>query len=771
VEEAASGAVHIYSTRRRMILKGMRAKMQWIAVTVTSLAVLALVGLCALAFWLMRQEEQARSQFAPPTVLVTEPASGESVPLGKYVFVSATGFGRTPISCMELWVDGEAVEIQESGLAQGISPFYAHFGFPASEGPHMFFVRAVNTAGIIGQSLPVALTGESQPDPQGVQLVVRAQAGDTLADLAEAYGSDAGTLQELNPQLGGQEPTPDAAVFVPAPPEEGPPTSLGPAVPPSAPGSTPLVVPDAPALRIVEPAPLPLDLPLGFLAVSPPAAPTDLEAQVHECKVRLVWNDEATNEESYVVRMAGLGSPERVIATLEPAAGGAAWVEIAAPQPGYLSFWVEAVNRLGRQPSNIVWVYVDPVCPAALATHLQVEGLDMTLTAAYDKVYCYLSFEGAAEVRIPKDDSAFIQVQSQQADIAAWTGGSHAFVVPIPEDNSLEITGKCLGWSGAQLDFLGSPGGNYAADTWDGHRRSLRGGAVEIGVAIRPMGALDTAGTRQAYAYDDPSLSVPYDVREHHFRSPWAGVDPLERELSWKWDGDPAKIDGFQILLNAAPYNLAVSAGPPMASPSTRSVDVRLPQSCGQHVLWQVAAIAGPAQSRLSARSPDNEYDLPDCQLFAVVTFETLEMSSDDKVDTWYSIYANNIEKRYWNDTFRMPLTRGTHTFRDLSTWPHYYDWPPYNIPSTDTIVVPLSSDPSPSLSLGYDFRYWCWFGGWEDDLCWFEYSHDMSMTREEWARFDSDVRSWAGSVNSNPPSRVDGDVKAHVRGFATPLP
>ena len=348
--------------------------------------------------------------------------------------------------------------------------------------------------------------------------------------------------------------------------------------------------------------------------------------------MRLLWNDNTANEEFYQVRMAGLRSPERVIAKLEPAAAGAAWVEFAAPQPGYLSFWVEAANRLGRQPSNIAWVYIDPACPTTLATHLQVEALDMALTAAYDKVYCYFSFEGAAEVRIPEDHSAFVQVQSQQADIAAWAGGSHGLVVPIPEDKSLEITGKCLGWSGAKLDFLGSLSGNYAADTWDGNRRSLRGGAVEIGVAIEPLGSLDTTGTREAYAYDDPSLSVPYDVREGHYRSPWGDIDPLERGLSWKWDGDPATIDGFQILLNGAPYNLGWLADPPLVSPSSRSVDVRLPQSCGGHVLWQVAAIAGPAQSRLSARSPDNEYDLPKCEVQARVKFDAinLDWSVDD---------------------------------------------------------------------------------------------------------------------------------------------
>jgi hypothetical protein len=744
----------------------MRARMQWIAVAVISLAVLVLAGLCALAFWLVRQEEQARSRFAPPSVLVTEPASGESVPLGNYVVVSATGFGRTPISRMELWVDGEAIEIQESDLAEGISPFYAHFGFPASQGPHMLFVRAVNTAGIIGQSLPVALTGDSQPDPQGVQLVVRAQAGETLADIAEAYGSDVGTLQELNPDLGGGGPTPDAVLFVPAPPEEGAPPSIGPAVPTSAHGSTPVPIPDAPPLKIIEPAPLPLDLPLGFLAVAPPAAPTDLEAQVQDCKVRLAWNDKATKEESYVVRMAGLGSPERVIAKLEPSAGGAAWVEIAAPQPGYLSFWVEAVNRLGRQPSNIVWVYVDPACPIAVATHLQVEALDMTVGAKYEKVYCYISFEGGAEVRIPQDDSAFVQVQSGQADIAAWAGGSHGLVVPMPEDEALEITAKCLGWSGAQLEKLGSFSGNYAADTWDGRRRPLQGGAFQIGITIEPLGALDSGGTRTTYAYDDPSLAVPYDVRESHDRSAWGDTDPLERQISWKWDGDPTKIDGFQILLNGAPYNLGWLAEPPLVSPSARTTSVRLPHSCGQHVLWQVAAIAGPAQSRLSDRSPDNEYKQPECHIFAVVTFKTLELITDDKVDTWFSIFANNIEKRYWSDTIHMPVRTGTYAFRDLSS---YYDFPPYNIPSTDSIVVPLSSDPSPSLDFGCDFRRWAWDSYiWDYSICPFGGREAISMTEEEWAKFNHDF-----TLHMRPGVCMDGSgtVQVNVRGFAAPLP
>jgi hypothetical protein len=638
----------------------MRTKMKWIAIAVSSLAVLVLVGLCAAAFWLVRQQEQARSQFAPPTVLVNEPASGESVPVGNYVFVSATAFGLTPISRMELWVDGEAMEIQERDLSEGVSPFYAHFGFPASEGPHMLFVRAVNTAGIIGQSLPVGILGGPQTSPEQTVLTVSVQEGQTLDDIASTYGTYPETLQTLNPDLRGQEPSPGTAIIVPVlPGEEAPPASVGPTVSPSVPGSTPVLVPDAPPLKTFEPAPLPLDLPVAFLAVSPPAAPTDLEAQVQECRVRLRWNDKATNEEFYEVRMAGLGSAGRVISKLEPAAGGAAWVSIAAPQPGYFSFWVEAVNRLGRQPSNIALVYVDPACPTTLATHLQVEALDMTVSTKYDKVYCYVSFEDAAEMRIPEDDSAFVQVQAGHGDIAAWAAGSHGLVVPIPADNTLEITGECLGWSGAELEKLGSLSGNYAADTWDGSRRPLQSGAFQIGIVIEPLGALGTTGTPEAYAYEDTSLPFPYDVREDRSRSPSFDVDPLQRALSWKWDADSATIDGFQIFLNGAPYNLGWLPEPPLVSPSARSMEVRLPHSCGEHVLWQVAAIAGPAQSRLSAPSPYNDYDQPKCDIQARVKFEEirLDWSSDgggecDILEVYFQFSLNGGYRSFGYDMY-----------------------------------------------------------------------------------------------------------------------
>ncbi len=51
-----------------------RRRSMWIAVAVCALLALCLVVSCPLTLWYLPQQEQARAQFAPPTVFITEPA-------------------------------------------------------------------------------------------------------------------------------------------------------------------------------------------------------------------------------------------------------------------------------------------------------------------------------------------------------------------------------------------------------------------------------------------------------------------------------------------------------------------------------------------------------------------------------------------------------------------------------------------------------------------------------------------------------------------------
>jgi hypothetical protein len=645
--------------------------------------------------------QQARAQNEPPSVTITEPAEGASTLADSSMVVSAMAFGGIPITRAELWVDGELVDTEETRIQGGISPFYASFDLLVSQGLHTLFVRAVNATGLIGDSWPVGIGGVERPAADEPARLATVGADQTLEDIATENDANLDTVRQLNPDLGGQQPPAGSTVVLPPPQSKTEPGPGGPSVGPTIPPGGPTVPgtlppPSGPPLGIFKPVPLLPGL-VGILTgLKAPAAPTNLQAEVTDCTIRLRWNDNADNEERYEVwYLWNITQAPRLVAKLNPAKGGQVWYEFPSGWGAYI-FWVEAVNAVGRQPSNKVGAVVSlTTCGQTLAKELQVEALDMTVPAGYSQVYCYVSFEGAPHVHVPAAITDFIQVTGGKGNIASWASGNNKLVVPIPGDESLEVEGECWGWSGGKLGKFGTFSGKYARPTWDGVRRPLPGTGFEIGVAIKPLGgALDTSGLLTTYSYEDPTLAVPYEVVEHKLYSPWP-IDPLLRSLSWKWDGDSSKIAGFQILLNGAPYS--PSGGWSLVAPTARYADVRLPKDCGMHITWKVRAIAGEAQSKLSAPAKENDYDLPKCPLpmYAMVKFNTISFIDDcDDLDLyWYLTVAGVTKQFYWS------CDPGLFTPGCMGTWPHIEDnCGPHSFaslgqgedPYPDTVVAPL---------------------------------------------------------------------------------
>ena len=653
-----------------------------VAVTLSVLAALACVVLGVFAVLYLRRQ-QARAEFEPPSVTITDPASGTSTLEGSHLYVSATAFGGIPITRVELWVDGELVSTEESRAPEGVSPFYVSFDLVVSQGLHTLFVRAVNAMGIMGDSWPVNVGGVVRPGPDEPARVVTVDAGETLDDIAAAYDADPETVRQLNPGFGDQEPPTGSEVVLPpprseaAPGPEGP--SVGPSLPPGEdqpPDGGPLPPPTGPRLAVLPAAaPISIGPLLDMLrAGSAPAAPTDLQAEVIGCNIRMRWKDNADNEERYEVwYLWNLSQDPRVIAEVQPGAGGQVWFEFPAPDWGAFILWVEAVNFWGRQPSNKVGaLVVEGDCPQTLATHLQVEALDMTVPDPGSFFNDFVGDLSAVYAKIPYSP----------------------LVVPIPGDESLDVEGECLGWVGGKLSEIGPLSGEYPRQTWDGARRSLAGSGLEIGLAIKPLeGALDTSGLTTTFSYDDPSMPVPYEVSEGRVRSPFP-VDPLERWLTWRWDGDPNEISGFQILLNGVPYN--AGGGWSLLGPTGRSALVRLPSVCGGHISWQVRAVAGHSQSNLSALSPDNDYNLPQCPEYAMVTFHSVWFEEDcDFYPAWF-LEVNGQTKQF-NESC------DTGAFTGCLIRGFYIDHPGHHSfaslgqgmdPHPDTIVVPIPLGP-----------------------------------------------------------------------------
>ncbi len=107
---------------------------------VSVFAFFALLSLMAVLGFLFirRQNERARSHLSVPMVLVTEPAAGSSFPAGSYLEVSATAFSKTPLIQVELWLDGELIEAQESLKTGGLTTFNANFSILVPQGEHSF---------------------------------------------------------------------------------------------------------------------------------------------------------------------------------------------------------------------------------------------------------------------------------------------------------------------------------------------------------------------------------------------------------------------------------------------------------------------------------------------------------------------------------------------------------------------------------------------------------------------------------------------------------
>jgi len=674
----------------------------WIAVALSVLGVLACVALAALAIpylrpWLLGGVPQ------PPSVTITHPASGTSTLAGSYLPVSATAFGSVPIVRVELWGDGELIDTKESHVPEGISPFYASFDLTVSQGLHTLFVRAIDASGTMGDSWPVNVGGVERPGPDDPALLVTVEEGEKLDDVAAAYDVDPETVRDLNPGLGDEEPPAGSEVLLPPPRSQGAPGSggepIGPTLPTGEdqpPGTKTLPPPTGTRLSVIGTVtPISIGPLLDLLAAgSPPAAPSELQAEVLDCKIRLRWNDNADNEDRYEVWYVWAFTHDaRVLAELGPAAGGQAWFEFPAPSEGAFMFWVEAANFWGSQPSNVVGpVFVEGACPQTLATHVQIEALDMTTPGGYEDVYCYLSLEGGQPVRVPEESffNDFVRSALWGDNLPVGPTGVGGLVAPIPGDGSLEVEGECWGWLGGKLKEIGPISGVYARQAWDGTRLTLAGSGLEIGLSIKPLeGALDTSGQMTTFSYDDPGIPIPYDVAEGRVRS-FNPVGPLERSLSWKWDGDPNEISGFQILLNGAPYN---AGGWSLVDPTGRSTFVRLPRECGGHISWQVRAVAGQAQSRLSALTPDNDYDLPLCPEYAMVTFDAIRLEEDCSFHPAWFLELNGEVKQFYEgcDTgaFTGCLIRGLHTQGNCG--PHYFaTWGEGMHPHPDTIVVPL---------------------------------------------------------------------------------
>ncbi len=484
------------------------------------------------------------------------------------------------------------------------------------------------------------------------------------------------------------------------------------------------------------------------------------------CNIRLRWNDNAGNEERYDVWMTGTAGKPRVIASLKSGKGGAVWAELTAPEAGNLSIWVETVNAIGGQPSNIISLAVEPKC-APPPTQLQIETLDITATAAHDRTYCYVSLQGAPEIRIPKESGKFIKIgKGEDADVP-----KQKFVTPIPANGIVNISGECWGWAGKNLDALGTFTHQFASDTWNGKPQVVSEANFKISLEFTKQG--DSDGSRVIYDLpEDSHIPAPYDLKIDSFRAS-GPVDPKLRALHWRWsaNGDPKiKVTSFAIyrygyLVKQRTLSPAEQANPPLEWEE----DITLDYACAvdwqdYRTQWQVMAQTADAVSPLSV---PYLYEQEPCDRYARIFFSSV------LVDCWpqknihggFSLTVNGETRSFWNGNIYTWIDCGPrkNTFIEMIG-----SWTKMNTPQAFVVPLDIKGNPNGDVDVraviwndGQDViarmskRYSLLGGNPADEIvakCGKDYSVSGDVIDNRYAIFDINVNVYPNKCNVNPP-------------------
>jgi hypothetical protein len=597
--------------------------------------------------------------------------------------------------------------------------------------------RAVDTSGLVGQSMPIQFSAEAtqvagEPgamDPEGDQ----GGPGGTLPDGGAPGGDGPGGGDPGGDDPGGKDPG----------------------------GGDPG---DGQPYKMLEVDEAVINFPsfLSKLLGRFPNAPSNLVADYKDCRIRLQWTDQATNETHYIVKMQMIGGPPQDVKRLGPnPENGYTAFDFEAPAFGIYGVWVEAVNGdyPYSQKSETKGIFVEDDCSPGFATHLEIEGLGMhSFNSDLQKIYCYLSIEEGEPFRIPEGDGTFDIDQLGSANIHEWMGGKNRVLVRIPADEELSLFGQCLGKTGGgQLlpSFLGWFNESVKSDLWD--NRTLQAhsdiGGYVIDYRVRPFGPSEAQGV---YEYIDDSIPSP----QIHRIDVNPGSTPVERAffaqyptVVFSWDGKNQAINSFTLYVDGTPH---VWDGP--FSPLLVMQNIPygpLPTACGGTYQFQVAANSDHARSRLSNTMV---YEQETCKNFE----RYVKLSYDGFLFEWL---AGQTDSACATTVLTARIFGKTTTGF------------PYPLPTVEcNKKYDFTNDPNKIQHIGIDpigglieagVNFYSFKPYVYEPLCFMEKKYPIPpMSNEEWANFEikDEIRcpniNWAGVPNSY------GTIYLTIKGY-----
>ncbi len=308
-----------------------------------------------------------------------------------------------------------------------------------------------------------------------------------------------------------------------------------------------------------------------------------------------------------------------------------------------------------------VWIGVPATqCEDFTAPYLYFSVNRLEVFGNYDQVYCYISVEGVPEQRFPQEESLFYQTGVLPTDpqSSVYWGGIRSFMVPYPEDNSIDIEGECLAWSGGTLNSLG----NFDAEMTPSEigfidTQLIKTPNFTVWMIVRPYGNETPEGT---YTFFDPNIEPPFNLDIFDTGFSTNPFYPSDKYLSWEWQGDESEIEGFTVYLNGNPFKLAL--------PHERAVTFPSPARCGNHMNFEIVANLPNGQTN---RSEVLVHNLIPCSMRAEVIFNAIGTGRTrdsfsgkcDQIETYFELVVWSTEKYQRNlgvgsgYSWRYPMT------------------------------------------------------------------------------------------------------------------
>ncbi len=259
---------------------------------------------------------------------------------------------------------------------------------------------------------------------------------------------------------------------------------------------------------------------------------------------------------------------------------------------------------------------------------LEVEVLSLRTAEGLSDVACYARLQSSQWERVPADQNEFFAPREGGFwNIADYLGGEHGRVVTVPGGELLRLQIRCHGRLGDMLTpslHLGEVTREHGPADWNGQTFTARGqeGANWFDVSYRICGI----------PCEENVIPPPYNlrlVRNEGYVTSYV--------LSWRWDGDPAAIDGFRVYRDGNHIATEYGADHPFTFLSQSTAE----PECSDEYRFEVRAYKGTQESAPSnpafSPSPFSCRDRNELEV-SNVTLPTLQRA-DLVVDLnyWYS--------------------------------------------------------------------------------------------------------------------------------------